>query len=102
MRTDGTARNLYIPSPRDKVVAVYDSDTYIMPFFKVIANAFSILCVFFGGFYICILYVHNLPFISIFQYRSDIHVLDRTQASFFSALMLSSMYLLVIQQLKTH
>lgn len=36
---------------------------------------------FFGGFYICILYVHNLPFISIFQYRSDIRVLDRTESS---------------------
>jgi hypothetical protein len=54
--------------------------TLCLSFFKVIANAFSILCVFFG-FYICILYVHNLPFISIVQYRSDIRVLDRTQAS---------------------
>ena len=86
MRTDGTARNLYIPSPRDIVVAVYDSDTYIIPpFFKVIANAFSILCVFFFfGFYIRILYVYNLPFISIFQYRSDIHVLDSIQVSLFA------------------
>jgi len=40
-----------------------------------------LFCASFFGFYICILYVHNLPSISIFQYRSDIRVLDRTQTS---------------------
>jgi hypothetical protein len=28
-----------------------------------------------------VFYMYNLPFISIFQYRSDIRVLDRTQSS---------------------
>jgi hypothetical protein len=62
MQPDGTARNLYISSPRDIVVSVYDSVTYIIRFFKVIANAFSILCVFLALMYVFYVYTINLSF----------------------------------------
>lgn len=81
MRTDGTARNLYIPSPPDIVVAVYDSDTYIMPFFLSYSKClFYFVRLFLAFIYVFYMYTIYLSF-PYFQYRSDIHVLDRTQAS---------------------
>jgi hypothetical protein len=78
MRSDGTACNLHTPSPRDIVVAVYDSDTYIMPFFKVIANAFSIFWAFFGGAFIYVFYMYTI-YLSFPYFNTEVIYMSLTE-----------------------
>jgi hypothetical protein len=99
MRPDGTARNLYISSPRDIVVSVYDSDTYIIPFFKVIANAFSILCFFLA--FICVFYMYTIN-LSFPYFNTEVIYMSLPEHRLLSCGLLPwSVYFVLIQRLKT-